>query len=670
MKNIRLSIISCALLLFFCGSVAQAETIGRVLVAVGDTTALRNGVVVKLVRGAAVQNGDALRTGETSNMQVRFTDESITALRSNSEFRIDDYKFEGGTNIGKSFFSLVKGGMRSITGLIGRFNRENYAIKAATATIGIRGTHFALAQCSNDCFNKDGSQAENGLFGGVTEGRVAVNNQAGEKEFGKNEFFHVSSSDAAPKPLLVPPSFLRDQLEGQAKSKEGKTKVAKADAGEEKENGDNGDAENGDKDSSGEDQDSAEAEATGEDQDSAEAEAAGESGESTETAAAGEGGETVGATTGSTTGTTTTTTAQSTGGTTATVPVAVNTSYTPTEQTVVQTSVSGGAISTGLAAGQTFNYLHALAMANASVYTFSGYPDPIPHSFSEAFVEQGVLTIIDPAKLAQEHDEFFAQIVTSQTPVLTFLMNAFSVSGTSDYYSYYDQFGDPTGTPLGTANFSWTKSAATNTGSAASAGNLRWGRYIETDQTTFVTGSSAGFTTGDTRNEHWATGDPVNFAGLPTSGIYAYSWVGGTNPTDQHGNVGTMTNGGTVGVAFTGASGANVSLSGAAWTMPSGSSYSLSFSSQAVNLAQTTSYAVTTPGWTDVGTNTHMTTITATAGCTGAGCPGTTVNAMVSGMLFGTNAEGLAAGISTQPTGGVGEYTASVQAYQHTGTTP
>ena len=592
MKNIGLFIISAALLLAFGGSVVQAEPVGRVLVAVGDTSALRNGAVVKLTRGAEVQTGDTLRVGEASNMQVRFTDEGITALRSNSEFRIDDYKFEEKTNIGKSFFSLVKGGMRAITGLIGRHNRDNYAVKAATATIGIRGTHFVLAQCASDCFNKDGSQAEDGLFGGVTDGRIAVTNQAGEKEFGKNEFFHVPSANALPKPLLAPPSFLRDQLEGQAKSKEGKPPAG--------------------------------------------------------TVAAAEGGATAAA-------------AAPPPAPADTQPVLQLTEFIPAQQDPVQTNL-------GVAAG-SYSYLFNLALANAGIYSFD--VSSSPHSFSEAFVEQGVLTILDPTKLAQEQDAFFAQLVTSQTPALTFLTNAFSVSGTSDYYASYDQFGNPIGAPAGTVNFSWAKTAATNTGSNALAGNLSWGRHTETEQATIVSGLDVGITFGDTRHEHWATGDLVNFAALPTTGTYSYTWVGGTNPTDQNGAVGTMTSGGTVGVAFTGASGANVSLSGAAWTMPSGSSYSLSFSNQPVNLAQTTSYAFTTPGWTDSGTRTVMTPIVTTAGCTGGGCPGATVDARVSGMLFGATATGLAAGIATQPTGaGAGEYTASVQAYQHTSTTP
>lgn len=592
MKNIELSIISAALLLAFGASVVHAEPIGRVLVAVGDTTALRNGVVVKLTRGAEVQSGDTLRTGEASNMQVRFTDAGITALRSNSSLRIDDYGFENKPGVDKSFFSLLKGGMRAITGLIGSHSRDNYAVKATTATIGIRGTNFLLAQCDNDCFNRDGSKAEDGLFGGVTDGRIAVTNQAGEKEFGKNEFFHVPSTDALPKPLLAPPSFLRDQLEGQAKSKEGKPPAA--------------------------------------------------------TVAAAEGGATAAAPAPAPTDTT--------------QPAPQLTEFVPAQQDVVQTNL-------GVAAG-SYPYLHAIVGANASLFSDGFSPSPSPHSFSEAFVEQGVLTIIDPAKLSQYHDAFFAQIVTSQTPALTFLMNAFSVSATSDYYANYDQFGNPIGAPAGTVNFSFTKTAATNTGSNALAGNLSWGRHTETDQATIVSGLDVGITFGDTRNEHWATGDLVNFAALPTTGTYSYAWVGGTNPTDQNGNLGTMTSGGTVGVAFN-STGAQVSLSGAAWTMSSGSSYSLSFSPVQVSLAQTTSYAFTTPGWTDTGTRTTMTPIVTTAGCSGGGCPGTTVSARVSGMLFGANAEGLAAGIATQPIGGgAGEYTASVQAYQHTSTAP
>ncbi|MBU1645167.1 MAG: FecR family protein [Gammaproteobacteria bacterium] len=192
---------------------------GRVLVAVGDATALRAGSEIRLVAGTPVETGDTLRVGDASNLQVRFTDEAIMALRPNTTMRIDDYAFTRKAESDKSIFSLLKGGLRTITGFIGRNSRENYAVKAETSTIGIRGTHFNIVHCNNDCRNPDGSIGQNGTFGGVTDGRIAVTNNAGEREFGKNEFFFVASRDALPAGLIAPPSFLRDRLEGQAKSK-------------------------------------------------------------------------------------------------------------------------------------------------------------------------------------------------------------------------------------------------------------------------------------------------------------------------------------------------------------------------------------------------------------------------------------------------------------------
>jgi len=592
-----------ALLLPFGSQVAHAEAIGRVLVAVGDTSALRNGVTVKLARGEEIQSGDTLRVGEASNMQVRFTDEGITALRSNSELRIDDYKFEGEKNVGKSFFSLVKGGMRSITGLIGRFNRDNYAVKATSATIGIRGTHFVLAQCNNDCFNKDGSKADNGLFGGVTDGRIAVNNQAGEKEFGKNEFFHVPSSDALPKPLLAPPSFLRDQLEGQAKGKGGKPPAA-----------------------------------------------------------------TVATSEGSATATTPPSAPKDT-----TPPAPQVTQFIPTEQPAVQTPITGGLINT-LVAGQVISGQVASANAAAGLNTWSdiGGSGTQLYGYSEAWMDQFTVTILDPTKLAlQVQDQVMTDFLINKSPLLTFYMNAYSKSTTADFYYYGAACGFTcTGTLNGTASYSITKTASTDTGADALAGNLSWGRYNATYSETVLTGSYVGLRNSDTAYEHWATGDPVNFAALPTTGTYSYAYVGGTRPTDQNGNAGTIISGGTVGITFN-QGGASVTLAGASWNMPTtGNTYSMSFSNKPVSISQSP-YSSTNPAWTGSGTSTFITQIAnAGATCSGACSNNSTpisVNSTVSPMLFGAQAQGLAAGVSTtMPASGTSpaENTASVQVYK------
>src|SRR5947208_16179088 len=84
------------LLLSSAGAYAQAEQVGRVLLAAGDTFAVRNGQQVRLAYNSPVEFKDVLRTGPASSLQVRFVDEGLVSIRENSEFAIDEYSFKGG----------------------------------------------------------------------------------------------------------------------------------------------------------------------------------------------------------------------------------------------------------------------------------------------------------------------------------------------------------------------------------------------------------------------------------------------------------------------------------------------------------------------------------------------------------------------------------------------
>ena len=103
--------------------------------------------------------------------------------------------------------------MRTITGFIGKLNKNNYAVRTPTATIGIRGTHYNLVQCDGGCLNADGSHAPAGTYGGVYDGSIAVTNQSAQHTFGAEEFFFVSSPNTPPQQLIAPPSFLADKLD-------------------------------------------------------------------------------------------------------------------------------------------------------------------------------------------------------------------------------------------------------------------------------------------------------------------------------------------------------------------------------------------------------------------------------------------------------------------------
>ena len=163
-----------ATLLMLCGGPTLAQPVGRVLVALGDVSVTRGGRESMLSTGQDLFAGDTVRLGETSNAQLAFTDNGIVALRPKTQFRIDEYVFDrNNDSLSNAAFSLVRGGLRTITGLIGTNRRDAYRVRAPSATVGIRGTHYTLVVCQQDCNNNDGSLAADGTYGGVLEGRVA-----------------------------------------------------------------------------------------------------------------------------------------------------------------------------------------------------------------------------------------------------------------------------------------------------------------------------------------------------------------------------------------------------------------------------------------------------------------------------------------------------------------
>ncbi|MGH8621115.1 MAG: FecR family protein, partial [Burkholderiales bacterium] len=195
------------------------------LVAVGEVSAARAGREIRLQAASPIEAGDRVRTGVASNAQIRLTDESILALRPETEFAFTEYRYTG-TEDGseRAFFRLLKGGLRTITGIVGRRNNRNYRLETATATVGIRGTHYVLVMCEQNCFHADGSRAPDGLYGNATglsfgTNRVSATNKTGEKVFGVNQPFHVPDINTEPRRLIAPPDFLGDKLAGRDRSK-------------------------------------------------------------------------------------------------------------------------------------------------------------------------------------------------------------------------------------------------------------------------------------------------------------------------------------------------------------------------------------------------------------------------------------------------------------------
>src|ERR1051325_4506423 len=203
--------LACRLGLLLCCALAAtgalAQNAGKILLAVGDVTAVRGGERVRLSAGAMVSAGDSVVTGADSYAQIRFSDDALVALKPETELRIERFNFTGKQDGSEAaVFRLVRGGFRTLTGQIGKLNHDQYQLLTTQATIGIRGTHYQVQICAaGQCKNR-GADVGAGMYGGAYEGGVVVANGFGSGEVGADEVFYVPGGQA-PLPRAPPPRF-------------------------------------------------------------------------------------------------------------------------------------------------------------------------------------------------------------------------------------------------------------------------------------------------------------------------------------------------------------------------------------------------------------------------------------------------------------------------------
>ena len=184
--------------------------------AVGQVTHLSGTLIAKRADGSAklfsvkseVQEGDTLSTEQETYARIKFADGGEVVLRPGTQLKVAAYSFnEGKPESDNVFMSMLKGGMRAVTGLVGKRNRDAVNFGTVTATIGIRGTHFGALICQNDCAGiptVSGKPPENGLHLDVADGAIVVKNAAGQQVIGSGQFGYVQNANTAP--AIVPPT--------------------------------------------------------------------------------------------------------------------------------------------------------------------------------------------------------------------------------------------------------------------------------------------------------------------------------------------------------------------------------------------------------------------------------------------------------------------------------
>ncbi len=129
--------------------------------------------------GEPIERGQIVTLGDRARAVIKFRDGQIIALQSKSVFKVNSYSYDqAAPEKGESFFSLLQGGLRAITGLIGSSNRAGWKLATPTATIGIRGTEFMTA----------------GVYLKVDAGSVSATNSAGTAVFTAGQTASIATS--------------------------------------------------------------------------------------------------------------------------------------------------------------------------------------------------------------------------------------------------------------------------------------------------------------------------------------------------------------------------------------------------------------------------------------------------------------------------------------------
>ncbi|MBL7002519.1 MAG: FecR domain-containing protein [Gammaproteobacteria bacterium] len=136
----------------------ESPVIGRIALLRGKASSEDDkGKARPLSVGAAIYERDQIQTRMNSYAVIAFNDKSRVTMSPNSAFKIEEHQFKPEAPAeNNAFVSFLRGGMRLVTGLIGKLNRPAYKVGTPTATIGIRGTGFDLV-CEGRCVSEQSS---------------------------------------------------------------------------------------------------------------------------------------------------------------------------------------------------------------------------------------------------------------------------------------------------------------------------------------------------------------------------------------------------------------------------------------------------------------------------------------------------------------------------------
>jgi len=147
----------------------------------GEVTLVKpNGQRAAAAKGTPVDPGDRIITGANGMAQLTMVDNARLSLRPSTTFQIEAYPQQRDSADGV-VLNLLRGTLRTFTGLLASTNRDKFVMKTRVATVGIRGSGNILYACEGqDCdegVDKEAAQSTGGVtINHTIEGSHSITN--------------------------------------------------------------------------------------------------------------------------------------------------------------------------------------------------------------------------------------------------------------------------------------------------------------------------------------------------------------------------------------------------------------------------------------------------------------------------------------------------------------
>jgi len=136
-------------------SAADPEIVGVIKTVNGNVSMIRDQQSGPASIGAKVRINDTLQTGPDGSVGLILRDDAVLSLGPNSKVVLDQFLFSPAEGKLGFLFKILRGTVVYLSGVITRLSPGSAKFETPVATIGIRGTRFAVKVAEDNPERRD-----------------------------------------------------------------------------------------------------------------------------------------------------------------------------------------------------------------------------------------------------------------------------------------------------------------------------------------------------------------------------------------------------------------------------------------------------------------------------------------------------------------------------------